>query len=75
MVMVGSDRSLQIYLKRNPTCQERLVWKGYEEPRPGIFFDTPFGRVGGVICFDSFARETFERFKQSGVDMVIIVVL
>ena len=74
MVMVGSDRSLQIYRKRNPTCQERIVWKRYEAPGPGIF-DTPFGRIGGAICFDSFARETFEGFKQSRVDIVIIVAL
>jgi predicted amidohydrolase len=74
MVMVGSDRSLQIYRKRNPTCQERLVWKRGEEPGPGIF-ETPFGRVGGAICFDSFAKETFEGFKQSGIEIVIIVAL
>ena len=74
MVMVGSDRSLQIYRKRNPTCQERLVWKRYEKPGPGIF-ETPFGRVGGAICFDSFAKETYEGFRQSGVDLVVIVAL
>ena len=74
MVMVGSDRSLQIYRKRNPTCQERLVWKRYEKPGPGIF-DTPFGRIGGAICFDSFAKETFEGFRQSSVELVIIVAL
>lgn len=74
MVMVGSDNSLQIYRKRNPTCQERITWKRYEEPGPGIF-DTPFGRVGGVICFDSFSKETYEGFKQSGVNIVIIVAL
>ena len=74
MVMVGSDRSLQIYRKRNPTCQERIVWKRYDEPGPGIF-ETPFGRVGGAICFDSFAKETFEGFRQSGVELVIIVAL
>ena len=74
MVMVGSDRSLQIYRKRNPTCQERIVWKRYDEPGPGIF-ETPFGRVGGAICFDSFAKETFEGFRQSSVELVIIVAL
>jgi predicted amidohydrolase len=74
MVMVGSDRSLQIYRKRNPTCQERLVWKRSETPGPGIF-ETPFGRVGGAICFDSFAQETFEGFKQNGVELVVIVAL
>ncbi|MBI9092826.1 MAG: carbon-nitrogen hydrolase family protein [Desulfobacterium sp.] len=74
MVMVGSDRSLQIYRKRNPTCQERMVWKRCDDPGPGIF-ETPFGRIGGAICFDSFSKETFEGFKQSGVELVIIVAL
>lgn len=74
MVMVGYDRSLQLYRKRNPTVQERLVWKRCDEPGPGIF-ETPFGRIGGAICFDSFSNETYEGFKQSGVDLIIIVAL
>jgi N-carbamoylputrescine amidase len=74
MFMTGSDGSLQYYRKRNPTCQERTVWRRSDEPGPGIF-DTPFGRVGGVICFDSFSRETFEGFKRSGVELVVIVAL
>ncbi len=74
MFMVGSDGSLQYYRKRNPTCQETTVWRRSDEPGPGIF-DTPFGRIGGVICFDSFSRETFEGFKRSGVELVVIVAL
>jgi len=74
MFMVGSDGSLQYYRKRNPTCQETTVWRRSDEPGPGIF-DTPFGRIGGVICFDSFARETFEGFKRSAVELVVIVAL
>lgn len=72
MVMVGSDGSLQYYRKRNPTWFEVSVWRRSDVPGPGIF-DTPFGRVGGVICFDSFSRETFEGFKNSAVDLIIIV--
>lgn len=74
MVLVGSDRSLQIYRKRNPTCQERLVWERSEKPGPGIF-KTPFGRIGGAICFDSFTKETFEGFKRNHVEIVIIIAL
>jgi predicted amidohydrolase len=74
MVMVGNDSSIQFYRKRNPTCQERLVWKRFEKPGPGIF-ETPFGRVGGAICFDSFSKETFEGFSRSEVDIIIIVAL
>ena len=72
MVMVGYDGSVQQYRKRNPTWQEFAVWQRSDTPGPAIF-DTPFGRIGGAICFDSFARETFEGFKQSGVDLIIIV--
>jgi predicted amidohydrolase len=74
MFMVGSDGSLQYYRKRNPTCQETTVWRRSDVPGPGIF-ETPFGRIGGVICFDSFARETFEGLKRSAVELVVIVAL
>ncbi len=72
MVMVGSDGSVQNYRKRNPTWFETSVWKRCSEAGPGIF-ETPYGRIGGVVCFDSFSRETFEGFKDSSVDLVIIV--
>jgi predicted amidohydrolase len=72
MVMIGNDGSVQYYRKRNPTWFETSVWRRSSEPGPGIF-ETPFGRVGGVICFDSFSRETYEGFKKSDVDIVIIV--
>ncbi|MBN2026547.1 MAG: carbon-nitrogen hydrolase family protein [Actinobacteria bacterium] len=74
MVMVGDDGSVQHYRKRNPTWSESAVWRRSGEPGPGIF-DTPFGRIGGVICFDSFARETYEGFRRSGVEAVVIVAL
>jgi predicted amidohydrolase len=74
MVMVGSDGSLQHYRKRNPTLTEMIAWRRSSTPGPGIF-ETPFGRIGGVICFDSFARETFEGFQKNAVDLVIIIAL
>lgn len=72
MVMVGSDGILQHYRKRNPALSEIAVWRRSSVPGPGIF-DTPLGRVGGAICFDSFTRETFEGFKKSAVELVVIV--
>ena len=72
MVMVGSDGGLQFYRKRNPTWMEFTVWRRSEEPGPGIF-ETPFGRIGGAICFDSFAKESLLGFKQSGVELLIII--
>jgi predicted amidohydrolase len=72
MVMVGSDGRLEHYRKRNPALCEVAVWRRSPVPGPGIF-DTPFGRVGGAICFDSFTRETYEGFKRSAVELVVIV--
>jgi predicted amidohydrolase len=72
MVMVGSDGSLEHYRKRNPALSEVAVWRRSPVPGPGVF-DTPLSRVGGAICFDSFTRETFEGFKQSAVELVVIV--
>ncbi len=74
MVMVGDDGSVQHYRKRNPTWSESAVWRRSDEPGPGIF-DTPCGRIGGAICFDSFARETYEGFRRSGVEAVVIIAL
>jgi predicted amidohydrolase len=51
---------------------ELTVWRRSGEPGPAVF-ETPFGRIGGAICFDSFARESFLGFQQSRVDLVIIV--
>jgi predicted amidohydrolase len=72
MVLVGHDGSLQHYRKRNPACSEVAVWRRSPVPGPGIF-DTSLGRVGGAICFDSFTRETFEGFKRSAVELVVVV--
>jgi len=72
MVMVKSDGSLQYYRKRNPAMSEVAVWRRSPLPGPGIF-DTSLGRVSGAICFDSFTRETFEGFKKSAVELVVVV--
>jgi predicted amidohydrolase len=72
MVLGGRDGSLQFYRKRNPALSEVAVWRRSPVPGPGIF-DTSLGRVGGAICFDSFTRETFEGFKKSAVELVVIV--
>jgi predicted amidohydrolase len=72
MVVVGSDGSLQHYRKRNPALSEVAVWRRSPVPGPGVF-DTSLGRIGGAICFDAFARETFEGFKRSAVELVVIV--
>lgn len=48
------------------------VWRRSDIPGPGIF-DTPFGRIGGAICFDTFTREMFEGFKQSKVELIVLI--
>ena len=72
MVMACKDGLVGYYRKRNPTMSELIVWRRADVPGPGIF-DTPLGRIGGAICFDSFGRESFEGFQKSGVDLVVVV--
>lgn len=72
MVMVGYDGSVQHYRKRNPTWMEFTLWRRSPTPGAGLF-ETPFGRIGGAICFDAFARETFESLRSGGAQLVVFV--
>ncbi len=72
LVLVGPSGTAQFYRKRNPTLSERAAWEPGAEPGPGVF-DTPLGRIGCAICFDSFARETFEGFLDNRVQLIVIV--
>jgi predicted amidohydrolase len=72
MILVCSDGSTQFYRKRNPTWQENTLWRRSEVPGPGIF-DTSLGRIGGIICFDSFSQESFLGCQKSAVDLVVII--
>jgi len=72
LVLVGPNNNIQYYRKRNPFWQEFALWQRADSAGPGIF-DTEFGRIGGVICFDAFARETYENLMRNQVDLVAVV--
>ncbi len=72
MILAQPDNKIQYYRKRNPFWQEFTLYKQGATPGPGIF-DTEFGRIGGVVCFDAFVRETYENLVRNQVDLVAIV--
>jgi len=72
MTLVQPNNKIQHYRKRNPFWQEYTLYQQGASAGPGIF-DTEFGRIGGVICFDAFARETYENLIRNQVDLVAIV--
>lgn len=72
MILVEPNNNIQHYRKRNPFWQEFTLYQQGDSAGPGIF-DTEFGRIGGVICFDAFVRETYENLMNNQVDLVAIV--
>ena len=51
MLLVGPDGSYRLHRKLMPTYTERLVW-GMGDGSTLDVLDTPFGRVGGLICWE-----------------------
>jgi len=52
-VFVSPDGYLGKHRKVMPTAAERLVW-GYGDASTLPVFDTPFGRLGAVICWENY---------------------
>ena len=53
MVFIGEDGSiLGKHRKLMPTYQERFFW-GMGDAADLAAFDTPFGRLGGLVCFEN----------------------
>ena len=52
-VFVSPDGYLGKHRKVMPTAAERLVW-GFGDASTLPVFDTPFGRVGAVICWENY---------------------
>ena len=51
MLLVGADGSYRLHRKLMPTYTERLVW-GMGDGSTLEALETPFGRVGGLICWE-----------------------
>lgn len=52
-VFISPDGYLGKHRKVMPTAAERLVW-GFGDASTMPVFDTPFGRVGAVICWENY---------------------
>lgn len=54
MVVIGTDGSiLNRHRKMMPTNPERMVW-GFGDASGLKVVDTPFGRIGGLICWENY---------------------
>jgi nitrilase len=51
MLLVGPDGSYRVHRKLMPTYTERMIW-GMGDGSTLAALDTPFGRVGGLICWE-----------------------
>lgn len=59
-----------IYNKNYPTVGETAVW-GIRAGKDSPVFQTDFGRVGMVICFDLNFHEVLERYARQRPDLII----
>jgi len=51
MLLVGADGGYRLHRKVMPTYTERLIW-GMGDGSTLEAIDTPFGRIGGLICWE-----------------------
>jgi nitrilase len=59
-----------VHRKLMPTGGERLVW-GYGDGSGLITFDTPFGRVGGLICWENYMPLARAAMYALGIDLYL----
>lgn len=69
-VLVGPEGHLGTYRKAHLWNEENV----YFEPGDTGFpvFDTPFGRLGMIICYDCWFPEAFRALALAGVDIVCV---
>jgi nitrilase len=67
----GPDGSLLgLHRKLMPTGGERLVW-GYGDGSTLPVFDTPFGRVGGLTCWENYMPLARFAMYAQGIDVYV----
>ncbi len=59
-----------VHRKLMPTGAERLVW-GQGDGSGLIVFDTPFGRVGGLICWENYMPLARVALYAQGIDIYL----
>jgi nitrilase len=70
-VYFGPDGSvLGKHRKLMPTGGERLVW-GYGDGSTLVCFDTPFGRLGGLTCWENYMPLARYAMYQQGLDVYV----
>jgi len=71
LVYFGPDgRLLGCHRKLMPTGGERLAW-GSGDGSTLTVFDTPFGRVGGLICWENYMPMARMAMYAQGVDILL----
>lgn len=71
LLYFGADGSLLgKHRKLMPTGAERLVW-GYGDGSTLFSFDTPFGRVGGLLCWENYMPLARAAMYAQGVDIYV----
>ena len=69
LLYFGPDGSLLgLHRKLKPTAAERLIW-GEGDGTTLTVIDTPFGRVGGLICWEHYMPLARMAMYQKGVDI------
>ena len=69
LLYFGPDGSLLgLHRKLKPTAAERLIW-GEGDGSTLTVIDTPFGRVGGLICWEHYMPLARMAMYQKGVDL------
>jgi nitrilase len=71
LVYLGPDGAvLGVHRKLMPTGGERLVW-GMGDGSGLFTVDTPFGRVGGLICWESYMPLARAAMYAAGIDIYL----
>lgn len=69
LLYFGPDgRLLGLHRKLKPTAAERLIW-GEGDGSTLTVVDTPFGRLGGLICWEHYMPLARMAMYQQGVDL------
>jgi predicted amidohydrolase len=68
-VLIGPTGVLGAYRKVHVGIHEQVIWsRGREWP----VFDTPFGRIGMLICYDQVFPESCRELMLRGADLVVM---
>lgn len=71
MLYFGPDgRYLDKHRKIKPTAQERVIW-GEDDGSTLSAFDTPIGKLGGLICWENYMPEARLAMYKKGIQVYL----